>query len=80
MRTQVAKWGNSLAVRLPRRIVEEAGISEGASVEIDVTPEGEVRMVAARPRYSLDELLAGITPDNLPDEVFDDRPRGAERI
>ena len=34
----------------------------------------------ALPRYSLDELLAGITPENLPDESFDDAPRGQELL
>jgi antitoxin MazE len=31
---QIAKWGNSLAVRLPKKVVEELGLKEGDSVEI----------------------------------------------
>ncbi|HYE50445.1 MAG TPA: AbrB/MazE/SpoVT family DNA-binding domain-containing protein [Azospirillaceae bacterium] len=79
MRTEVSKWGNSLAIRLPRPIADELNLKEGTAVEIEASPEGlTVRPVV--PRYSLDELLAGITPDNLPDETFDDPPRGAEMI
>lgn len=33
---QVAKWGNSLAVRLPRAVVETLGLKEGDSIEIQV--------------------------------------------
>lgn len=80
MRMQVAKWGNSLAVRLPRQIVETAGIGEGTVLDVQVGSDGEVRLSRAKPRYTLEELLAGITPDNLPDEVFDDAPRGEEPI
>jgi antitoxin MazE len=76
MRTQIAKWGNSLAVRLPRKIAEQAGVAEGSSVELQII-DGQLRVIPARPIYAIDDLLAGITDDNLPDG-FDDRPRGAE--
>jgi antitoxin MazE len=33
-RVQVAKWGNSLAVRLPAKLVSELGLSEGDEIEI----------------------------------------------
>lgn len=33
---RIAKWGNSLAVRLPRAVVEVLGLKEGDSVEINV--------------------------------------------
>jgi antitoxin MazE len=33
---QVAKWGNSLAIRLPRSVVEALGLKEGDSIEIQV--------------------------------------------
>lgn len=77
MRTDVAKPGDSLAIRLPRQLADALDLGEGTAVEIEATAEGlTVRAVA--PRYSCDDLLAGITDENLPDETFDDRPRGAE--
>ena len=78
MRTQIARWGNSLAVRLPRQIAEGAGLGEGTAVEVELV-DGVVRVVPSRPSYSLAELLAGITPENIP-ESFDDRPQGRELL
>lgn len=48
MRLQVAKWGNSLAVRLPVECVRAAGLHEGDSVEAEVTPAGEITLTAAK--------------------------------
>jgi antitoxin MazE len=42
MRLQVAKWGNSLAVRLPAECTRAAGLAEGDSVEAEVTPVGQI--------------------------------------
>ena len=69
MRMQVAKWGNSLALRIPRGFAAEAGLEEGAEVEMTVDA-GEIRVRRALlPEYRLDDLLGGITPDNLHGEV-----------
>jgi len=78
MRTEIAKWGNSLAVRLPKQIIEQAGLTEGAAVELDVA-SGAVILRPTRPHYTIDELLAGITPENQ-HESFDDGPVGHELI
>jgi antitoxin MazE len=78
MRTEIAKWGNSLAVRLPKQIIEQAGLAEGAAVELEVEA-GTVVLRPARPRYTIDELLAGITAENQ-HESFDDGPVGHELI
>lgn len=48
VKLQVAKWGNSLAVRLPNEYVRQAGLREGDSVEAEVTPGGEITLVPAR--------------------------------
>jgi antitoxin MazE len=79
MRTEIARWGNSLALRLPRPIANQAGIAEGTAVEIDVV-DNQLVIRLALPRYSLDDLLAGITPENIPDDSFDDAPRGQELL
>lgn len=47
MRLLVAKWGNSLAVRLPVACAKAAGLKEGDHVEAEVTPLGEIRMAPA---------------------------------
>jgi antitoxin MazE len=44
MRLQVAKWGNSLAVRLPTECIRAAGLKEGDSVEAEVSRAGEITL------------------------------------
>lgn len=48
MRLQVAKWGNSLAVRLPVECVRAAGLHEGDSVEASITLAGEIKLARER--------------------------------
>ncbi len=61
----VAKWGNSLAIRIPRAIAEQADVTEGTPM--DITVEGNSIIVTPRKRkkYTLDELLEGMTPDKF---------------
>jgi antitoxin MazE len=73
MRTTVRKWGNSLGVRIPSGVAADAHLEEGA--EVDITVRDGALVIA--PVLSLAELVARITPDNLPDLV-DDVPRGGE--
>lgn len=77
-RTEVARWGNSLAVRLPREIAAEARLKKGTPVELRVEAN-HVVIRPARKRYTLKELLAKITKGNIP-ESFDDSPRGRELL
>ena len=63
MRTHVQKWGNSLALRIPRGVVAEAGLAEGAPVELTV--EGGRLVVVPALRPTLNALLADVTEDNL---------------
>ena len=78
MRARVERWGNTLAVRLPSEVAADAGLHEGCTVDLEGAP-GVLRLLPVPPAYTLEELLAGITPENLPD-VLDDRPRGQELI
>ncbi len=49
MRSQVAKWGNSLAVRIPADCARATGLKEGDRVEVGITKAGEIRLVRERP-------------------------------
>ena len=70
MRVQIAKWGNSSAIRLPKPVVEELRLKPGQ--EIELTVEGrEVRMkpVKARFAYRIEDLVAEMRrlgPDHEP--------------
>ena len=68
-KTQVAKWGNSLAVRIPRSVVGTAGLREGDEVTLAVGKGGSIVMSPARRKYQLDELVSKITAQNRHDET-----------
>lgn len=77
MRARIAKWGNSLGVRIPRTVAREAGLNEGASVEVKVSGRNVV-LAPARPEYNLDDLVARITPKNRHGETDWGTPVGNE--
>ena len=68
MRTRAQKWGNSLAVRIPKAIADQAGVREDDEVEIQVTAK-VIRMRVRRREPVLSELVRQITPDNLHGET-----------
>ena len=64
MRAKIQRWGNSLALRIPKPVAEQAGLGQGGLVELDVEAGAlRVRRVAP-PAYTLDALLAGVTDEN----------------
>ncbi|MFH1058326.1 MAG: AbrB/MazE/SpoVT family DNA-binding domain-containing protein [Pseudomonadota bacterium] len=69
MQAQVAKWGNSLAVRIPKAVAERARLREGERLEMSVNDDGALVLRAARPSFRLDDLLAGVSDDNRHDET-----------
>ncbi|MDZ7630280.1 MAG: AbrB/MazE/SpoVT family DNA-binding domain-containing protein [Gemmatimonadaceae bacterium] len=75
MRTTIRKWGNSLGVRIPSALAEDARLHDGT--EVDVTfRDGQLVII---PVLSLAELVAGITSANLPDLADTGVPRGGEQ-
>lgn len=66
MKSQIAKWGNSLAVRIPKSYADNLGFEEGAAVFIY---EDEGKLVLAQPQETLESLLAGVTVENLHGET-----------
>jgi antitoxin MazE len=63
MKVKIANWGNSLAVRLPKAVAEEAGLRPDTEVDV-VVDRGEVRLRrhAPIPRYTLEDMIAQIKP------------------
>ncbi len=76
MRAQVSRWGNSLAVRLPRAVVRSLRVHEGEQVELVIRGD-RLEIRAAHPRYRLEELVDQITAENQP-EPLDVAPAGEE--
>lgn len=77
METQIGKWGNSLAIRIPLAFAREAQIEEGTTVDLRVV-EGQLIVTPIRRTYHLEQLVAGITPDNRHDETDWGGPVGNE--
>ena len=75
LKTQVSKWGSSLAVRIPKAIAEEWGVEEGTPIELTRNGRG---VNLRKPSTQLDEMIAQIDPDNLPPYLWDDELRGRE--
>lgn len=75
--TQLAKWGNSLGLRLPKAIALEAGVEEGDPVDVSVEA-GAIVIRPSRPAYSLEALVAKITPRNRHGESDWGGPAGDE--
>jgi antitoxin MazE len=69
MQTQVKKWGNSLALRIPKAFAEEIAISSDSPVEISIVDGALVVVPIPEPQLSLEELLAEVSEDNLHHEV-----------
>lgn len=67
MQGKVQKWGNSLAVRIPRGIAQETGLSAEATVDLRVQDGYLVVAPLRQAPYSLDQLLAGVSASNLHD-------------
>jgi antitoxin MazE len=74
---RVTRWGNSLAVRIPKALAEQTRIEEGSEVELSVS-EGALVIRPRGPSFSLEELLARVTPENRHDEVDWGEPQGNE--
>jgi len=79
IQVQITKWGNSLGLRVPRDIAARVGLTEGARVDIEASDDGRIIVTRSRRRFTLDELLAGMTADR--EHVLeDDAPAGEEHI
>ena len=78
MLTTVQKWGNSLGVRIPKTVAQDAHIAVGMKVDIRNDKTRLVLTPVRRKRYDLASLLKQVTRDNLHEEVDFGKPVGRE--
>lgn len=78
MLTKVQKWGNSVALRIPKAFADEMQMTAETAVEMSIEDGKLVISPVEHPQYVLEELLAQITPENLHDEVDWGAPVGRE--
>ena len=69
MHTRIQKWGNSLAIRIPKSFAAEVGLDQDSEVELSLL-DGKLILMPITPQpVPLAALLAQITDDNLHSEV-----------
>jgi antitoxin MazE len=69
MKTRVQKWGNSLALRIPKSFAAEVGLDSNSSVEMSLRDGKLVVVPSDKPKLTLRQLLAQVTDENLHHEV-----------
>ena len=78
MKTRVQRWGNSLAVRIPKSFAEEVGLKDNTAVELRLD-RGKLVLEPSEPSAPrLEELLRGVRKSNLHDEVDSGPAQGKE--
>lgn len=69
MQVRVQKWGNSLAVRIPKPLAEDAKVKEGTVLNLAVSGGKVVATPVKKKKLSLKQLLAKVNRKNLHAEV-----------
>ena len=69
MRVPVQKWGNSLALRIPKPFAEDVGVSEGSIVDVSISKGRLIAAPVAARRARLGDLLRRVTKRNRHGEV-----------
>ena len=69
MQTKIQKWGNSLALRIPKAFAQEAHVAYGTLVDLSVDDGKIIIDPNTEKEYQLDDLLKGVTTQNLHREM-----------
>ncbi|MBU0697862.1 MAG: AbrB/MazE/SpoVT family DNA-binding domain-containing protein [Proteobacteria bacterium] len=78
MKTCIQKWGNSLALRIPKSFAAEVKLKHGSEVEISPVDGKLVVFPVSEMKFALEHLLAGITEQNRHHEVDTGKAVGNE--
>jgi len=78
MKTEIQKWGNSLALRIPQAFAAETALAEGSAVDLAVRRGQLVVTPQRRKKYRLADLVKGIKPSQLHSEQFTGAAAGKE--
>lgn len=77
IRSRIVKWGNSQAVRIPKKVLDQARLREGEELEIRVEA-GRITLEALNSGLTLEALVSRITPENQHHELDWGKPVGKE--
>jgi len=68
MVSRIQKWGNSLAVRIPKAFADEMKVAENASIQMMMRQGALIITPMEEPKWNLEELLSGVTEENIHSE------------
>ena len=77
MQTRVQRWGNSLAIRIPKAFADEFRLKHNSSVDVSLV-EGKIVVEPVKPELTLEQLVADITEHNLHGEMDTGDAQGNE--
>lgn len=80
MRVQVRKWGNSLALRIPKPFAEDTHVREGTTVDLTIDEGKLIATPIGERKLTLRELLSGVRKGNLHGEIDVGPPLGRESL
>ena len=79
MKTRIDRWGNSLALRIPKSFATEVGLERETPIELSLANGKLVITPIVKPEPSLKQLLAKVTKENLHHEVETGSALGNEK-
>jgi antitoxin MazE len=80
VRAHILKWGNSLALRIPKPVAEEANLKEGDAIEIEVGNQGAIELLRVGKVPTLAQLVSQITTENRYAELSTGPEAGNEAV
>jgi len=78
MRVKIQKWGNSMALRIPKSFAEQISIKFGSSVDLSIQGGKIVIEPLKTEEYDLKVMVEAINESNLHNEYLSDKPKGKE--
>ncbi|MBL7181341.1 MAG: AbrB/MazE/SpoVT family DNA-binding domain-containing protein [Pseudomonadota bacterium] len=78
MQTKIKKWGNSLALRIPKSFALNVNLKQNELVDISIDKGKIIIAPITQKEYSLEELLKGVSENNLHNEFDTGSPAGKE--
>ena len=77
MKTKIKKWGNSLALRIPKALAEDSHLYIGSTVDVSVQNDSLV-VKSIDEKYTLENLVSKISKENVHNEVETYKSMGKE--
>jgi len=80
MTTKIQKWGNSLAIRIPKSFAETTQIREGSEIKLSLEQDKIIVTKKEKPKYTLKDLVSKINKRNIHKEINFGSPVGKELL